>query len=91
MPDDLYMPILNSFIASSLWGRVQELYKYVDYISQATCALFIVVIANRLFLKLPDFLTNSQKPTSKTKGQLISKCLFGVFKKGMKTSRLEVS
>lgn len=67
MPDDLYMLILNSFIASSLWGRVQELYKYVDYISQATCALFIVVIANRLFLKLPDFLTNSQKPTSKTK------------------------
>ena len=58
--------IFNSFIASSLWGRVQELYKYVDFISQATCALFIVVIANRLFLKLPDFLTTSPKTNTKT-------------------------
>ena len=64
--DDLYMLIQNSFIASSLWGRVQELYKYVDFISQTIGALFIVVIANRLFLKLPDFLTTSPKTNTKT-------------------------
>ena len=71
MPDDLYTLIQNSFIASSLWGRVQELYKYVDFISQTTCALFIVVIANQLFLKLPDlklpdFLTTLPKTNTKT-------------------------
>ena len=66
MPDDLYMLIQNSFVTSSLWGRVQELYKYVDFISQATCALFIVVIANRLFLKLTDFLPTSPKTNTKT-------------------------
>ena len=65
MPDGGYL-ILNNFITSSLWRRVQELYKYVDFISQATCALFIVVIANRLFLKLPDFLTTSSKTNTKT-------------------------
>ena len=64
--DDLYTLIINNFEASSLWGRVQELYKYFDFVSQATCALFIVVIANRLFLKLPDFLKTSPKTNIKT-------------------------
>ena len=69
MPDDLYIQISNSFKASLSLQGIRELCKYVDYISQTMCALIIVIIGYRLYLKLPaysSFLTFSHKSTTIT-------------------------